>query len=65
MLGGLVKYILSFSPEHALNIFMHISLQLGVLFLPSVLKRGCGFSCTSHVKQSQVADMPFLFHNVL
>ncbi|XP_058736831.1 tyrosyl-DNA phosphodiesterase 1-like [Vicia villosa] len=29
------------------------SYELGVLFLPSVLKRRCGFSCTSHVKQSQ------------
>ncbi|CAI8612455.1 unnamed protein product [Vicia faba] len=29
------------------------SYELGVLFLPSVLKRGCGFSCTSNVKQSK------------
>lgn len=55
MLGGLVKYILPSFLEDALNIFMHISLQLGVLFLPSLLKPGCGFSCTSNVKQSKVA----------
>ncbi|KAI5430353.1 tyrosyl-DNA phosphodiesterase 1 [Lathyrus oleraceus] len=29
------------------------SYELGVLFLPSLLKRGCGFSCTSNVKQSK------------
>ncbi|XP_058768461.1 tyrosyl-DNA phosphodiesterase 1-like [Vicia villosa] len=29
------------------------SYELGVLFLPSVLKRRCGFSCTGHVKKSQ------------
>ncbi|KAK2413955.1 tyrosyl-DNA phosphodiesterase 1, variant 2 [Trifolium repens] len=29
------------------------SYELGVLFLPSSLKRGCGFSCTSNVKLSK------------
>ncbi|AES78905.2 putative phosphodiesterase I [Medicago truncatula] len=29
------------------------SYELGVLFLPSLLKPGCGFSCTSNVKQSK------------
>ncbi|XP_045795224.1 tyrosyl-DNA phosphodiesterase 1 isoform X1 [Trifolium pratense] len=29
------------------------SYELGVLFLPSPLKRGCGFSCTSNVKLSK------------
>lgn len=38
--------------------FLHISLQLGVLFLPSLLKRrGTGFSCTSNVTLSEVADI--------
>jgi hypothetical protein len=65
MVGRLVKFILSSSPEDALNIFMYIYLQLGVLFLPSSLKRGCGFSCTSNVKLSKVADTSLLFHDFM
>lgn len=38
--------------------------QLGVLFLPSVVKNGCGFSCTGNKSSLEVFSILFLLFSL-
>lgn len=53
---GLLATVYPYHEDEMILPLMHLmeSFQLGVLFMPSLIKPGCGFSCTDNVNSSQV-----------